>query len=188
MISLNELVAEIDAETGGKAATQTLRLTGTDAPDQTDRRSERRQFIRFVIGDVLLALPISNALEIGHVPRITPLPNLPDWILGVSNIRGEIISMTDLKGFFGMPSQGLKRDSRYIILRHEETKIGAVVDGILGIFYPDRTEARIQKSPYVKGEITAFISGVVSMEGTFLNMLDVEKLFTSKRMTAFRID
>ncbi|MFW5637374.1 MAG: chemotaxis protein CheW, partial [Thermodesulfobacteriota bacterium] len=54
------------------------------------------QLIKFMMDDLLLAVPLPKALEIGRQPVITPLPNLPGWVLGVSNIRGEIISMVDL--------------------------------------------------------------------------------------------
>ena len=180
-IPLEELIAEIDMETG-----QADEISG--GPKSEDYGSD--QYIRFFLEDIPLALPLSSALEIGHRPDITPLPNLPDWIMGVSNIRGEIISIVDLKAFFRLPSHELKRNRRFIIVHNQDMKVGIVVDRIIGIFSLDRTNTDIRNSPYEEGEIASYISGVVISERenkeNLLNLLDIVKLLSSPRMNAFR--
>ncbi len=150
----------------------------------------------------------SQALEISRRPDITPLPNLPDWVLGVSNIRGEIISITDLKFFFGLPIQKKNNagtGKMVIILHNHEIKVGAVVDRVTGIFSPERTGKKIQSSPYKKdpgfseknsdylGELISYISGVIYTGETadkenLVNILDIDKLLASPRMNAFRTE
>jgi purine-binding chemotaxis protein CheW len=149
-------------------------------------KSRQDQYIRFILEDIRLAIPLQSALEIGHRPEITPLPNLPEWVLGVSNIRGEIISIVDLKGFFRMKTHGLKRDSRFIILYNREIKTGIIVDRVLGLLTLDRLREEIRTNPYAEGEISHFISEVVVYEDHLLNILDVDKLLSSPRMDAFR--
>lgn len=185
-IPLEELIAQIDREIGAKEETTPKEDLTAEQSVIARATSKRRQFIKFFLSDILLAISLSNALEIGTRPAITPLPNLPEWILGVSNIRGEIVSIVDLKGFFGLPSKGFKRDQRFIIIHNQEMKLGIVVDRVTGIFSPDHVEMDIQKSPYKEGEISSYISGVVTSEEKLLNIIDVDKLLTSSRMTAFR--
>ena len=106
VLSLEQLVAEIDRETneipGPDAVVPKTVEPGADhAVGPEGQAFNREQFIRFYLNDILLAIPLKSALEIGHRPVITPLPNLPDWLLGVSNVRGEIVSIVDLKIFLG---------------------------------------------------------------------------------------
>ncbi len=182
--SLEDLIARIDKETGQAMV---------DVPDDTPNLSSdvvygSDQFITFALQDILLALPLFSALEIGHRPMITPLFNLPDWVLGVSNIRGEVVSIVDLKTFFGLPSSGSKGGGRLIIVHNRDMKVGLLVDRIMGILSLDQIDTDIQESPHREGEISSFISGVVVSGKDLLNILDVDKLLSSPRMTGFRIE
>lgn len=188
--SLDSLIAQIDQETGPSEFTGAEEGKEEEAPqaasDQKRETEYMEQYIRFYLDDVLLAIPLSNALEIGHRPAITYLPNLPEWILGVSNIRGEIVSIIDLKLFFGLPAQKLARDRRFITVRNKEIRVGFIVDRIVGIYSPDRTQTQIQASPYEEGELSSFISGVMIIDDQLVNILDVDKLLSSQKMNAFR--
>jgi len=154
-------------------------------------RREEVQLIKFMMDDLLLAVPLPKAVEIGRQPVITPLPNLPRWVLGVSNIRGEIISMVDLKAFFEIPTVKHRRDRRFIVLHSPEVKVGIVVDRILGIFSLDTADLPDQDPLHTGRENdgpawTGYISNTLPMaDGAVLNILDAEKLLLSSRMNAF---
>ena len=180
--SLEDLIARIDKETGQAAV---------DVSDDTPSLSKTdeygiNQFITFALQNTLLALPLFSALEIGHRPMITPLFNLPDWVLGVSNIRGEVVSIVDLKTYFELPSSGSKGGGRLIIVHNRNMKVGMLVDRIMGIISLDQIDTDIQESPHREGEISSFISGVIVSGENLLNILDVDKLLSSPRMTDFR--
>jgi len=182
--SLEDLIARIDKETG-KAM--------IDLPDDTpdllkDGEYGFDQFITFSLQNTQLALPLSSALEIGHQPIITPLFNLPDWVLGVSNIRGEVVSIVDLKTYFNLPPSGPKRGGHLIIVHNREMKVGMLVDRIMGILSLDRIDTDIQECPHREDEISSFISGVVVSGENLLNILDVDKLLSSLRITDFRTE
>ena len=182
--SLEDLIARIDQETG-QAMVDVL----DDAPSLSkDGEYGFDQFITFALQNTLLALPLSSALEIGHRPMITPLFNLPDWVLGVSNIRGEVVSIVDLKTYFELPSSGPKRGGRLIIVHNRDMKVGMLVDRIMGILSLDQIDTDIQESPHREGKISSFISGVVVSGKNLLNILDVDKLLSSPRMTKFRTE
>lgn len=190
VLSLEQLIAEIERETSEipslDDAAPEYAGKSLEIPEQPV--FEREQFIRFYLNDILLAIPLQSALEIGHRPVITPLPNLPDWVLGVSNIRGEIISIVDLKNFLGLSSHGIRRNRRFVVAHNRDMKVGLVVDRILDILTCDLSETEVQESPYEEGEISVYISGVITSAEYILNILDINKLLTSSRMTAFRSD
>ena len=180
--ALNEVISGIEMEIGMVPDA----ITGV-AEDYRDTAitddSLKRQFILFTLEGNFFALSLSGALEVGHRPEITPLPNLPQWLLGISNIRGEIISLINLKIFLGIPSTGTKDEGRFIIIYNQNLKAGIIVDDIPGLLALDRIDADIQNSPYRHGEILNYISGVSVSGDHLVNILDTDRLLNSRRMT-----
>jgi len=184
---LNSLIAEIDLETGENVLTELPEATGSPGPERASDRL-RHQFILFTLENTLFALPLSSALEIGHRPVITPLPNLPNWLMGISNIRGEVISFVNLKAFLGIPSTEKKGDDRFIIIHNKHLKTGIIVDGIRGIAVLNQIDHDIQNSPYRQGDIASYIAGVAVSGENLMNILDIDRLLSSRRMNSFRAD
>ena len=184
-LSLNKLIAKIDLETGNTFAHGKeneglfLKLDGKHTPLQN-------QYILLSLEKIFFALPLSSALEIGRSPDITVLPNLPNWVLGISNIRGEIVSFINLKTFFGILSTVTKVGRRFLIIHNQDMKVGIIVDRIMGIFSLDHIDTDLQKNPYREGEIANYILGVTVSGERLTNILDIDKLLSSPRMKAFR--
>ena len=181
-LSLSELVAEIDSAAEGSFARDPY------LPEEVEQKSRapHEQYIQFVLEKTRFALPLSSALEIGRRPEITPLPNLPNWVLGISNVRGEIVSFLSLKAFFAIPASTTGGERRFIIVKNDAIKVGMLVDRILGILSLDHIERDLRKSPYHKGEIANFISGVAMSEENLTNILAVDAILSSSRMISFR--
>ncbi len=185
-VSLEDVVSaiekELDEAGGRKYAPKDFAISGY-AGDQ---------HIKFTLSDVIMAIPLSDVHEIGRHPRITPLPNLPPWILGVSNIRGEIISMVDIRAFFHMQSSVPARNSRFIILHNPDMKVGIIVEKIMGIFSPD--SLKTGKEPFYRDrerndfKWAAYISRVLAGDDELIHILDIHKLLSSPEMNAFGSD
>jgi len=185
LLSLNELIAEIDSETA--VPFDPGRTKEEISPESVGMQpSLQNQYILLALEKTLFALPLSGALEIGRRPDITPLPNLPNWVLGISNIRGEIISFINLKAFFGISSTGSKVGRRFLILHNKSMKVGIIVDRIMGILSLDPKGADLQNSPYREGEMANYILGVAVSGENLTNILDIDKLLSSPRMTGFK--
>ena len=183
--SLSELISEIDSKTDQLTFPENLQDANALEPAVTTTNIQS-QFILFGLEEILFALPLASALEIGHRPEVTRLPNLPNWVLGISNIRGQIISLVNLKAFLGIPSSGIITDSRFIIVHNQDLTVGIIVDRIMGMLSLDRIDTNIQNSPYREGDIAKFISGVAFYEDNLMNILDIEKLLSSPRMNSFK--
>lgn len=145
-----------------------------------------KQYIKFYLGDISLVVPITGALEIGRLPEVTVLPNLPVWILGISNIRGEIVSIIDLKGFLEWPGQKQNRNPHFIIIHNKEMKVGCVVDRIMGIVSMNEDDAvlenNLQEKTSEEVKLEPYISEVSVKEAETLYVLDVDKLLSDPRM------
>ena len=179
---LTDVISTIEMEIGKIPES----MTGAAQEDQELAimgDSLQRQYILFALEGNFFALPLSGAQEVGHRPEITPLPNLPQWVLGISNIRGEIISLINLKIFFGIPSSGAKGEGRFIVIYNQNLKTGILVDEIPGILSLDLVEGDIQNSPYRHGKILQYISRVSVSGDRLINLLDTERLLTSRRLT-----
>ena len=184
LLSLNELIAEIDRETAVPfdPATNIEEISPNLDGMPT---SLQNQYILLALEKTLFALPLSSALEIGRRPEITPLPNLPNWVLGISNIRGEILSFINLKAFFGISSTGSKVGRHFLIIHNQDMKVGIIVDRIMGILSIDQIDADLQDSPYREGEMANYILQVAVLGENLTNILDIDKLLSSPRMTGF---
>lgn len=123
---LKDLIHDINSDIEGVEGSQESSAFASVAPEPTAK------YILVTISGRSLAIAIDNLAEVGTVPPVTLLPNLPSWIKGIMNIRSEIISMIDFAGFLG-DAQGQKRlKGKLVVLRNEKMKVGIAVDAIVG--------------------------------------------------------
>ncbi len=139
-------------------------------------------FIPFSLADEWCAANIENVLEVLEVPSITRVPALPDFILGVTNIRGDITSATDLRQLFGLGKASITPDSRIIVIRAAGRTTGLVVDSLgkalalpLDSIQPTLSTIPVVKADYIVGE-------AMLPEGRVLTILDMEKIMSSQEM------
>ena len=131
--------------------------------------------IVFLLGETRYAIPIRNVLELDAMPRITTVPNVPGFVRGVTNLRGEILAVLDLRMLLGLaPAESAER-GRILIVRTKDQQTAALaVDEVRGTAAP--ALADLAQSP-VQDAVTPFLSGVGEHQNRVLNVLDVDKLF-----------
>jgi chemotaxis signal transduction protein len=152
-----------------------------------DIREGMEQFVLFSLGEQLFAAPVANVAELSLPPDCIMLPNTPQWLLGIANMRGEIISIADLRGFLSMDQESIKKTSRMIIAQtlDRQMMVGLIVGRINGIHYfaTDDICPFEQQAP---GPAAAYISGTCAYEDTVVAILDLEKLLQSPKMGQFQ--
>lgn len=143
-------------------------------------------FIVFNLSNKLYGIPILNVLEIGTLSNITPVPNLPVWIRGVTNIRGEIISVIDLGTYLGIPKMDRLDSGRMLVIKSldEEISSAIIVDDVRQIFNVSK-EAIMNTEAKVEDKIAPFLHGVCEYDDQLLIMLDLEKFFTYPQIRQF---
>jgi len=104
-------------------------------------------------------------------PSITFLPNVPDHIIGIINLRGNILSITNLKTIFGLSDQQIQEKHRIVVIDHEGIRTGLIVDG----------SEEVVDVPASKIEAT-----VVSREGVPEAMVEGQVLFGEKLIAVLR--
>jgi len=141
-----------------------------------------RKFILVAIGNLNLAIAIDDLAEVGPLPAITFLPNLPPWIQGIINVRGEMVSVIDLPGFLGLPGAVKAEGSRLVVVRHEKMKIGIRLDRIGGTVSRTAAETKpLERYPGDGLDASLFLAGIL-VERTLYSILNVRGFLTAPRL------
>lgn len=181
--SLEKLLARIGLE-----ATQNLLNPSQDAnpPDVAVRTAKH---VIFLLDGMHYAIPLANVLEILRLPRVTALPDVPEWLRGVTNLRGEVVSVVDLRVLLGLTRGDDSVSPRLVVVRSlsEEITTGWVVDRVVGIRGLVPEEIKPCATP-AAGRITSFLQGLVNQDGRLVAVLDVDRILTSPELRQFDVE
>lgn len=138
-----------------------------------DARSEPRRYVVFQIGDDRYACPLENVAEISRIPPITPVPRTGEFVVGVANLRGNIVSILDLKPLLGIPEDEDKPLSAYrmLILTHERLTAAVIVDRVEGVVAIGESELE-PPLPGAPEAVRAWISGHFRYGDSLIGTLD----------------
>lgn len=182
-----ELLTKIEAEVAPALQEDMERVTGG-----THRSARKRTpYISFLLGEYELALEIGAIQEIGELPAVTPLPHIPSWIQGVTQLRGEVLSVVDLVVLFGIPrSHAAHLKKSYVVFVHDDIKFCLAVDKITGVVHVDRERDRLESPGGSKGGsipgLASLLLGVFRAEPRVLYLLDREKMGQSPLLRNWR--
>jgi len=136
-----------------------------------------RQYVIFKLGDEKYGVDISNVGGITEFSTITKVPNAPQYIEGMINLRGDIIPIINLKTRFNIPVTEGDTDPRIIVYNTKDRDIGFIVDDASQVL---RLEGKdIDPAPsIITGKDRQFIDGVGKYEGEIIVLLDFEKILS----------
>ncbi len=132
------------------------------------------QLVGFIIGNEEYAIPILSIQEIIKPIEYTRVPQVPDYVLGVFNLRGDVIPLIDLRKKFNLESEKQSEDTRYIVLKGEENIAGFVIDRLTEAIRIKRD--RIDPPPETIHSDSGMIYGVGKRDDSMLTILKVEAL------------
>ncbi|KPW41807.1 chemotaxis protein CheW [Pseudomonas tremae] len=89
--------------------------------------------IGFRMGEQRFVAPIREIAEILHEPRHAVMPGVKSWVSGVANLRGRLLPLMDLCGFFGLEAMTARKQRRVLVVEHNEVFAGLLVDEVLGM-------------------------------------------------------
>jgi purine-binding chemotaxis protein CheW len=136
-----------------------------------------QQLVIFELGNEYFGIHIADVESIVKMQAITVLPKAPAFIEGITNLRGAVLPVIDLRKRFGMPEAAATKNSRIVVVVMGETKVGMVVDGVSEVFsIPE--EAIEAVPPMATGVNAAFLSGIAKLEGRLVILLDLSKVLS----------
>jgi purine-binding chemotaxis protein CheW len=136
-----------------------------------------QRYLAFSLKDEEYAVPLLSVKEVIAMPEVTPVPHTPPYFLGIMNLRGQVISVVDLRLKFGMkPNDNKEEEKGVIIFDFGEFTMGAVVCSINSVLA--FANAEIQPKPQVMSQVkTDYITGVAKRNEKLIVILDVVKAF-----------
>lgn len=144
----------------------------------TDQASE---YLTFTLGREEYGIEILKVQEIRGYEAVTQLANAPEFIKGVVNLRGIIVPIVDMRIKFGVGEADYSQFTVVIILNVARRVVGIVVDGVSDVI--TLTADQIRPSPdFASTFDTRYITGLGTVDGRMLILVDIEKLMTSSDM------
>ncbi|MCZ7384552.1 MAG: chemotaxis protein CheW [Candidatus Methanoperedens sp.] len=144
--------------------------------DAKTRSSDELQLVVFNIGREEFGVEIVRVQEIIRMTSITGIPQAPDYIRGIINLRGRIIVVLNLNVIMGMETREQDENTRIIVANIDETVMGFIVDSVSEVIR--LPEKNVEPAPAViAGKIgTEYVMGVGKMEDRLLILLDLDRM------------
>jgi len=148
---------------------------------KAEEEAKINQLIVFNLGDEEFGTEIGQVREIIRAGTITPIPDSPQFIKGVSNVRGEITVVIDLKERFFLPAKKEIEGKHIIITEQEKNLFGLMVDEVTEVLRIPETD--IKPTPELVTRIDrVYISGVLTLEGRLIILLDLSKVLSDEEL------
>lgn len=134
------------------------------------------QYVVFKLGQERFCVDISNVSGITECREITGVPNSPDFIEGIMNLRGDIIPIVNLKKRFMIPETELTEDARIVNVAIRGKDVGFIVDDASQVIRLNDTDT--EPAPeIIKGKDRGYISGIAKIDQKIAIIVDLEKIF-----------
>ena len=145
-------------------------------------KTDASQFLTFKLADDVFAIDVIMAKEVLDFAEVTKVPQTPDYMLGVINLRGSVVPVVDMRLKFGMDDQEKTRDSCIIVVEvdveGEPVTVGALADSVQEVM--DMDESQIEPPPRIGTKLnTEFIKGMGNLGDKFVIILDINKVFSA---------
>ncbi len=140
-----------------------------------EKKEETKQYIIFRIDKEYFGIDISFINSIIEMPKIAKVPMTPDYIAGITNLRGDIVPIMSLRGRMNAGEENITKDSRVIIVNLKGGEmVGIIVDDVKEVMNISNQEIS-EPTSMIKGEET-FISGVGRKEDELISIFEVDSL------------
>jgi len=150
--------------------------------EEKETTEEKIEVVEFLLSYERYAIESSYVREVYPLKEFTPLPCTPPFVLGIINVRGQILSIIDIKKFFDLPEKGLTDLNKVIILRSEKMEFGILADEISGVRMIPVSEIQ-QSLPTLTGIRAEYLKGVTNDRVT---ILDANKILTDKNLIVYQ--
>jgi len=141
------------------------------------------QWVTFHLNNEVYGIAVMQVMEVLRSVDITPVPGAPDYVLGIINLRGNVVTVIDTRKRFSLPSTEVDDLSRIVIIESNGQVLGMLVDCVAEVVY--LKESEIDIAPNVgNDESSRFIQGVHSKGDSLLILVDINKLLTQDEWEA----
>jgi len=152
-----------------------------DLEDDENEDTQEGKYLSFRIGGEVYGIEIRHVTEIVGIQKITEVPDMPQYMKGVINLRGNVIPVVDVRLRFHMQPRDYDDSTCVIVVNINDASIGLVVDSVKEVIsiLPDQ----ISPAPSVsKGEVTRYIKGIGRFDGEVIILLAIDELLYNNQI------
>ena len=148
--------------------------------------NETVQYLTFKLAEETFALDVAKVREILELSNITKVPQTPDFMRGVINLRGSVVPVIDLRLKFGMPATMQTVNTCIIVaevqMEDEIIVLGALADSVQEVV--EMEPEQIKAAPHIGTHLnTDYIKGMGKLGDRFIMILDIDRVFTTEELT-----
>lgn len=137
------------------------------------------QFVTFRLKEEKYGINVMQVQEVLRVSEIAPVPGAPAYVLGIINLRGNVVTVLDTRNRFGLPTTDIDDSSRIVIIESEEQVVGILVDSVAEVVELHASE--IDQAPNVGNDDSSrYIQGVATRDNDLLIVVDLNKLLSEE--------
>lgn len=137
------------------------------------------QWVTFRLENETYGINVMQVQEVLRYTEIAPVPGAPPYVLGIINLRGNVVTVIDTRHRFGLPQTDITDNTRVVIIEADNHVVGILVDAVAEVVYLRRSE--IELAPNVSNdESSKFIQGVCHKNNELLILVDLDKLLTDE--------
>ncbi|MEN9464505.1 MAG: hypothetical protein RL217_686 [Pseudomonadota bacterium] len=137
------------------------------------------QWVTFRLENETYGINVMQVQEVLRYSEIAPVPGAPSYVLGIINLRGNVVTVIDTRLRFGLSTADTTDQTRIVIIEAENQVVGILVDAVAEVVYLRQSE--IETTPNVGNEESAkFIQGVCHKNDELLILVDLEKMMTDE--------
>jgi purine-binding chemotaxis protein CheW len=145
--------------------------------------SRELHIVGFQVGRETYGVPITSLHEIVRVPEITAVPDAPDYLEGVINLRGKIVSVMDLRKRFGDKEASVKKNNRILVVEHSGRLAGLIVDSASEVLKIPADAVEAPPAVFQEGGLNC-VTGLGKVGGRLVVLLDMNKLLAPASLEA----
>ncbi|TKB58256.1 chemotaxis protein CheW [Ferrimonas aestuarii] len=147
--------------------------------DTTEGEDKVLQWVTFHLDNETYGVNVMQVREVLRFSDIAPVPGAPHYVLGIINLRGNVVTVIDTRSRFALPQADVTDTTRIVIIETENQVVGILVDSVAEVVYLKSSE--IDTAPNVGTEESAkFIQGVSHRDDELLILVDLNKLLTDE--------
>lgn len=137
------------------------------------------QWVTFRLADEIYGINVMQVQEVLRVSEIAPVPGAPHYVLGIINLRGNVVTVIDTRIRLGLATSEVTDSTRIVIIEGAKHVVGILVDCVAEVV--DLTVSDVESAPSVGNDESAkYIQGVASRDGELLILVDLNKLLTDE--------
>ncbi len=152
------------------------------ATEETAQDDQAMRLLVFRLEDEAYGVNVMHVQEVLRITEIAPVPGAPEYVLGIINLRGSVVTVIDTRLRFGLGEGETTDDSRIVVIESEQQVVGILVDSVAEVV--DLRSSQIDAAPNVGNEESSrYIQGVATLGDMLLIVVDLNKLLTVSEWT-----